>query len=539
MPWFRTIRARYTLVFSCLSLVFLAVVTAAFLLISFIQSSVGRYADGASLIQNADRDLYQSRLALTTLLTSASAEPAQQAIWRGDTQSNSSQAFQRMQTFQKLTAELPEIVTYLQPFPQLYQKWQQDNDKLLQQTGLSANEVRQALADSEQSFTELRALYDGSEELISKYAAEEREQIDQLASQFKMTVTLISALVVVGSLVMAWVAPRRISDAIQTVTTDVVQISSGDGDLSRRINSSRQDETGDLSRALDEFIGKLASLISEVKRGCLTVQTEMQQMGMTAEQASQLSLQQDQALDMIVTAIEEMSGATKDVAHNAAETAHQVHDLTTVSAQGEQALQDSTERLHQLSQQVQHAAAVVAQLASQSEQIASVTDVIQNVAEQTNLLALNAAIEAARAGDQGRGFAVVADEVRSLASKTQQSTENIRLMIHQLQTGVAEVVNSIQDGVVLAGSTEQLNTRVSEAFHSIQQAASLIEDHATQTASATEQQSVVAEQITQNLSHLSDMSKQLNQIAQRIQLTVQQTLGSSSELAGRVKRFSV
>lgn len=539
MPWFRTIRARYTLVFSCLSLVFLAVVTAAFLLISFIQSSVGRYADGASLIQNADRDLYQSRLALTTLLTSASAEPAQQAIWRGDTQSNSSQAFQRMQTFQKLTAELPEIVTYLQPFPQLYQKWQQDNDKLLQQTGLSANEVRQALADSEQSFTELRALYDGSEELISKYAAEERDQIDQLASQFKMTVTLISALVVVGSLVMAWVAPRRISDAIQTVTTDVVQISSGDGDLSRRINSSRQDETGDLSRALDEFIGKLASLISEVKRGCLTVQTEMQQMGMTAEQASQLSLQQDQALDMIVTAIEEMSGATKDVAHNAAETAHQVHDLTTVSAQGEQALQDSTERLHQLSQQVQHAAAVVAQLASQSEQIASVTDVIQNVAEQTNLLALNAAIEAARAGDQGRGFAVVADEVRSLASKTQQSTENIRLMIHQLQTGVAEVVNSIQDGVVLAGSTEQLNTRVSEAFHSIQQAASLIEDHATQTASATEQQSVVAEQITQNLSHLSDMSKQLNQIAQRIQLTVKQTLGSSSELAGRVKRFSV
>ena len=539
MPWFRTIRARYTLVFSCLSLVFLAVVTAAFLLISFIQSSVGRYADGASLIQNADRDLYQSRLALTTLLTSAIAEPAQQAIWRGDTQSNSSQAFQRMQTFQKLTAELPEIVTYLQPFPQLYQKWQQDNDKLLQQTGLSANEVRQALADSEQSFTELRALYDGSEELISKYAAEERDQIDQLASQFKMTVTLISALVVVGSLVMAWVAPRRISDAIQTVTTDVVQISSGDGDLSRRINSSRQDETGDLSRALDEFIGKLASLISEVKRGCLTVQTEMQQMGMTAEQASQLSLQQDQALDMIVTAIEEMSGATKDVAHNAAETAHQVHDLTTVSAQGEQALQDSTERLHQLSQQVQHAAAVVAQLASQSEQIASVTDVIQNVAEQTNLLALNAAIEAARAGDQGRGFAVVADEVRSLASKTQQSTENIRLMIHQLQTGVAEVVNSIQDGVVLAGSTEQLNTRVSEAFHSIQQAASLIEDHATQTASATEQQSVVAEQITQNLSHLSDMSKQLNQIAQRIQLTVKQTLGSSSELAGRVKRFSV
>jgi methyl-accepting chemotaxis protein len=234
-----------------------------------------------------------------------------------------------------------------------------------------------------------------------------------------------------------------------------------------------------------------------------------------------------------------MSGATKDVAHNAAETAHQVHQLTEISNQGQQALANSTERLHQLSQQVQHAATVVGDLANQSEQIASVTGVIQTIAEQTNLLALNAAIEAARAGDQGRGFAVVADEVRALASKTQQSTEHIRQMIQQLQSGVADVVTSIQQGVTLAGNTEQLNTQVGMAFHSVQQSAGLIEDHALQTASATEQQSVVAEEITKNLSHLSEMSKQLNQIAQRIQLTVSETLGSSDELAGRVKRFSV
>lgn len=539
MSWFRTIRSRYTLVFSCLSLVFLAVVTASFLLISFIQSSVGRYADGASLIQNADRDLYQSRLALTNLLSNRTAEAAQLARWRGDTESNASQAFQRMQTFQKLTVELDEIVTYLQPFPKLYQQWLQDNQRLLNSSELSATEIQQALAQSEQAFSKLRDLYDGSEALISKYAAAERAQIDQLAARFKLVVTVIAALVVLGSLLMAWIAPRRISDAIRTVTVDVVQISSGDGDLSRRINSKRLDETGDLSRALDEFISKLGSLIGEVKRGCLTVQTQMQQMGGTAEQASQLSLKQDQALDMIVTAIEEMSGATKDVAHNAAETAHEVHQLSEISNQGQQALANSTERLHQLSQQVQHAATVVGDLANQSEQIASVTGVIQTIAEQTNLLALNAAIEAARAGDQGRGFAVVADEVRALASKTQQSTEHIRQMIQQLQSGVADVVSSIQQGVTLADNTEQLNTQVSMAFQSVQQSAGFIEDHALQTASATEQQSMVAQEITKNLSHLSEMSKQLNQIAQRIQLTVRDTLGSSDELAGRVKRFSV
>lgn len=539
MSWFRTIRARYTLVFSCLSMVFLAVVTAAFLLISFIQTSVGRYADGASLIQNADRDLYQSRLALANLLSNTDASAEQHARWREDTQSNAEQALQRMQSFQALTAELEEVVTYLQPFSQLYQQWQQQTQQLLNNRPLSAADTQQALAQSEQAFGQLRALYDGSEALIRKYSDAERAQIAAMVSRFQWIVTVIAGVVVLGSLLMAWVAPRRISDAIRTVTTDVEQISSGDGDLSRRINSQRLDETGELSRALDEFIAKLGSLIGEVKRGCLTVQTQMQQMGISAEQASELSRQQDHALDMIVTAIEEMSGATKDVARNAAETAHQVHQLTEISEQGQQSLAHSTERLHQLSQQVQHAAVVVGDLANQSAQIASVTGVIQTIAEQTNLLALNAAIEAARAGEQGRGFAVVADEVRALASKTQQSTEHIRLMIQQLQTGVADVVLSIQQGVSLADNTEQLNHQVGLAFTAVQQSAGLIEDHALQTASATEQQSMVAQEITQNLSHLSEMSKQLSQIAQRIQQTVCETLTSSDDLAGRVKRFSV
>jgi methyl-accepting chemotaxis protein len=539
MSWFRTIRTRYTLAFTSLSLVFLAVVVASFLLISFIQQSAGRYADGASLIQNADRDLYQSRLALTNLLTNRQADPAQAAAWRHDTQSNAQQALERMQTFQQLTAELPEIVNYLQPFTALYQQWQQQNQELLSHPRQDAEVLHAALAKSEQTFSQLRDLYDGAEGLVSKYARAERAEIDQLAAQFKLSVSVIATLVVLGSLLMAWIAPRRIYDAICKVTADVQQISSGDGDLSRRINSKRTDETGDLSRELDEFIGKLASLIGEVKAGCVSVQQQMQQLGLSAEQASALNQQQDAALDQIVTAIEEMSGATKDVARNAAETAQQVQQLHQVTIEGQQSLDYSTDRLHQLSQQVQHAAVVIGQLAGQSEQIASVTGVIQSIAEQTNLLALNAAIEAARAGEQGRGFAVVADEVRSLASKTQQSTEHIRSMITQLHGGVADAVNCIQQGVALAENTETLNHKVSEAFASVQRTAGQIQDHAIQTASATEQQSVVANEITRNLSHLSDMSKQLNQIAQSVRYAVQDTLAGSNELASRVSRFSV
>ncbi len=201
-----------------------------------------------------------------------------------------------------------------------------------------------ALAKSEQTFSQLRDLYDGAEGLVSKYARAERAEIDQLAAQFKLSVSVIATLVVLGSLLMAWIAPRRISDAICKVTADVQQISSGDGDLSRRINSKRTDETGDLSRELDEFIGKLASLIGEVKAGCVSVQQQMQQLGLSAEQASALNQQQDAALDQIVTAIEEMSGATKDVARNAAEIAQAEQLLHQLINEGQLTMDYSTER---------------------------------------------------------------------------------------------------------------------------------------------------------------------------------------------------
>ncbi|SHG17304.1 methyl-accepting chemotaxis protein [Vibrio gazogenes] len=538
----RTIRARYTFNFSLLSVVFLIVVVAAYQLVNYIQHNTGRYSQGANLIQNADRDLYQSRLALSTLIFSPdSHEQTTQSTLKEEITSNAKQALQRMQAFMQMTKDEPEIANYLTPFQRYYQQWQAEHAAVLkafenQQHDLA---VQLFLTRNADSFQELRSLYDGSEELITKYATQERQQIDHHAEQFKLFVSILSVIVLFLSLILAWFAPKKISNAIKKVTSDIHQVSQGDGDLTRRINSQKPDETGDLSRELDGFVDKLGDIIRQIRNGCGSIQDEMKKISHAAAESSSLSDKEDQSLDMVVTAVEEMSSATKEVAQNAAETATQVDLLSRLVDEGEASILHSTERLHDLTQQIEHASMVIERLSHSSEKISSVLDVILNISEQTNLLALNAAIEAARAGEQGRGFAVVADEVRNLASKTQLSTEDIRHMINSLQNEVSEAVKSIKTSVDIASSTETLNAQTKELLDTVKSSSNQIQGLTLQTASATDEQSLVANEINSNLTNLSEMSKQIRNMSNTVNQSVQDAVMDLESLATQIKRFSV
>lgn len=234
-----------------------------------------------------------------------------------------------------------------------------------------------------------------------------------------------------------------------------------------------------------------------------------------------------------------MGGATRDVAQNAANTVAEVEALNRSADDGVKQLDKAISQLDGLAEQIQGAAGVINQLSERSDKIASVLDVILGISEQTNLLALNAAIEAARAGEQGRGFAVVADEVRNLASKTQASTEDIQKMINDLQSGVSNAVNAITQSVDMAGTSVSLSRNTMESIAVVKASAGRIYDFTAQTASATEEQSKVTDEINENLSSLASMSKDVMNISRRISHSVHETLTNSDELASQVKRFTV
>ena len=169
--------------------------------------------------------------------------------------------------------------------------------------------------------------------------------------------------------------------------------------------------------------------------------------------------------------------------------------------------------LNQLSATVGNAATVITTLNTESEKIGQVLSVIQGIAAQTNLLALNAAIEAARAGEAGRGFAVVADEVRTLATNTHQATESIRLMMASLQTSAKEAVDAMGISQTQAMHSVTNATAAGGVLAEIKQAVGSIVDMNTQISAATEQQTVVAEDISQNITEFSHSISEVSRSA--------------------------
>jgi methyl-accepting chemotaxis protein len=539
MNIFHTIRGRYTIAFGGLALVFLIVVIATETLVSHLQNNIGKHAPGTALVQNADRDLYQSRLALATLVFTKKV--LSDSFLEDTALSNAQQAHDRMQQFRKLTSDIPEITDFLTDFDNSYNRWHSRSLDIIDMVKEGNNNTAMIdfVGDNQTDFINLRFFYDHSEELIAEYAAAEKKQINGTANEFKLIVAILAVIVLIVSVLLAWFAPRNISRAIERITLGVHEISAGDGDLTRRINSTKKDETGDLSRELDGFVTKLGRLIGEVRVSCEHIRQEMHGLGESVTESAKLSERQHQSLDFIVTAVEEMGGANRDVAHNAASTVEEVESLNRSAEDGVEQLNGSIQQLDDLANQINNAASVIGQLSERSDKIASVLDVILGISEQTNLLALNAAIEAARAGEQGRGFAVVADEVRNLASKTQASTEDIQKMINDLQSGVSNAVSAIKESVNMVGNSVSLSQKTVESIVLVKQSAGRIYDFTAQTASATEEQSKVTDEINENLSSLFLMSKEVLEISRSISHSVQETLTNSDELADQVKRFTV
>ncbi|WP_411860708.1 methyl-accepting chemotaxis protein [Pseudomonas sp. JM0905a] len=213
-------------------------------------------------------------------------------------------------------------------------------------------------------------------------------------------------------------------------------------------------------------------------------------------------------MELVATAVQELSYAVQEVARNAEHAASEVRDAEEQALRGQDNIDSSLARIDQLSGTIGKAVDVIQSLAHESGQIGTVLEVIRAIAEQTNLLALNAAIEAARAGEQGRGFAVVADEVRLLAQRTQKSTAEIQTMIERLQANSAAAVRVIDESSQASALTVEQARLAGRSLEQIAQALRNLTGLNASIASATLQQSQVVEDINQNVTQAASLAEE-------------------------------
>lgn len=377
-----------------------------------------------------------------------------------------------------------------------------------------------------------RATSEQMSELVNELRKQGREQSTLISASADRTVLLGILVMLVSGLLIGllslWLVNRNLVEPIRKLIEYVAHLSQGR--FAERVASDRQDELGRLAVAANTLRDFLAETFSRLQRSASDLDSASGELNSIATLMAHGTSEQFNRTDQVATAMNEMSATAQEVARHAADAARAADDADQSAQQGEKVMQGTIHTITQMRGEIANTATVIRQLETDSGRIGKVLEVIRGIAEQTNLLALNAAIEAARAGEAGRGFAVVADEVRSLAQRTAASIIEINQIIQSVQTGAIDAAQAIESGQSRSEESVEQVTQAGAMLERITASVEAIRDMNRQIATAAEEQTSVAEDISRNLTEITSIASTNLDNVQRTEAASNNLHGLSGQL---------
>ena len=399
------------------------------------------------------------------------------------------------------------------------------------------NDAEKALNASDSNIAQAVVALENLLNLADKKATHVESQVNGAIATGNTFVIVVVIISIAVAAFIGYVTVRAITRPLYRVNELLTVASSGD--LTHRLDDSAQDEFGLLARNCNTLIGNLKELITAIN-------VRAEQLAAASEQTSAVTAQtthsiQDQKsqIGQVATATTEMHSTSQLVVQNAEDTLSQIRHADAEAENVRQISLENKNTIEILSRDVQEAADVINKLHQDSASIGGILDVIRGVADQTNLLALNAAIEAARAGEQGRGFAVVADEVRPLASRTQESTQEINAMIEVLQAGAEKAVSVMNQGKEQTAACVAQTEKATQALDIISDAVHKAHDVSSQIEQSAREQNTVSQEISEKLETIVGIAEETTAGAQQTSESSHEVARLAEELQQSIRQFKV